>query len=79
MEHEGDSVTDCSWCTWNDPEMIGKGTGRLRNQRTSRDHPDYSITKIGQSPGDLRRLAVTQTPVKNHLLTLVRKTLKVVK
>ncbi len=33
------------------------------------------ITENGQntekSPGDLRRLAVTQTPVKNHLLTLM--------
>ena len=34
-----------------------------------RDHPDYSITKIGhnteKSPGDLRRLAVTQKPSAN--------------
>ena len=34
-----------------------------------------SIAKNGQnpetSPGDLRRLAVTQTPVKNHQLTLM--------
>ena len=29
-----------------------------------------------KSPGDLRRLVVTQTPVKNHQLTLVWKTLK---
>ena len=33
-----------------------------------------SITEIGQnnedSPGDLRRLAVTQTPVRNHQLRL---------
>ena len=29
-----------------------------------------------ESPGDFWRLAVTQTPVKNHLLTLLRKTLK---
>ena len=28
------------------------------------------------SPGDLRKLAVTQTPVKDHQLTLMRKTLK---
>ena len=39
-----------------------------------------SIAENGQnsetSPGDLRRLAVTQTPVKNHLLTLMWKTLK---
>ena len=39
---------------------------------------DYSITKIGQntekSPGDLRRLAVIQYSMKNHQLTLMRKT-----
>ena len=37
--------------------------------------PNDSIGKNGQnpetSPGDLRRLAVTQTPVKNHPLTLM--------
>ena len=41
----------------------------------SGDHPDYSITEIGQntekSPGDLRRLAVTQGPVGRHQLRLV--------
>ena len=50
---------------------------------TSGDHQDYSIIKMGQnmekSPGDLRRFAVTQTPGKNYLLTLVGKTLKGVK
>ena len=34
-----------------------------------------AFIKIGQntekSPGDLRRLAVTQTPVKDHQLTLI--------
>ena len=38
-----------------------------------------SIIEIGQntekSPGDLRRLAVTQSPVKDHQLTLMWKTL----
>ena len=47
--------------------------------RTSGDHPNYYIIENGQntekSPGDLRRLAVTQTPVKNHQLTLIWKTL----
>ena len=56
-------------------EIIPKGAGRHRNQWTSSDHPDYSIIKIRQntekSPGDLRRLAVTQTPVRNRQLTLV--------
>ena len=41
----------------------------------SEDHPNHGIIEIGQntekSPGDLRRLAVTQTPGKDHQLTLV--------
>ena len=65
MEHEDDS-----WSTWNNPLRIGKKIGGLGNKWASRDHPDYSIIKIGQNtekgPGDLRRLAVTQTLVKNH-------------
>ena len=50
-------------------------SGRLGNWRMGRDYPNDSIAKNGQnpetSPGDLRRLAVTQTPVKNHQLTLM--------
>ena len=41
------------------------------------DHTNYSITEIGQnikkSLGDMKRLAVTQTPVENDQLTLVWK------
>ena len=48
--------------------------GRLGSWRTGRDYPNDSIAEDGQnpetSPGDLRRLAVTQTPGKNHQLTL---------
>ena len=46
------------------------------NKRTSGDYPNYSIAKIGQNPGDLRRLAVTETPEKGHQLMVMRKTLK---
>ena len=65
------------------PIMIGvlgtitKGLlkGGLGSWRTGRDYPNDSIAKNGQnpetSPGDLRRLAVTQTPVKNHQPTLM--------
>ncbi len=46
----------------------------------SGDNPNYYIVLNGQntekSPGDLRRLAVTQTPVKDYQLTLVWKALK---
>ena len=62
MEHEGDRYTNCG------------------NKKTSRGHPDSSINKIGQNtkkiPGSLRRHDVTQTPARNHQLTLVWKTRK---
>ncbi len=55
--------------------MIDKETGGLGNKRTSGYHPNYSIIKIGlntkKNPGNLRRLAVIQIPVRNHLLTLM--------
>ena len=42
----------------------------LGNNGTNGDYPNYRIIEIGQntekSPGDLKRLAVTQTPVKDH-------------
>ena len=45
-----------------------------------RDYPNDTIAENGQnletSPGDLRRFAVNQTPVKNHQVTLIWKTLK---
>ena len=64
---------------------VNKGLVKgLRNvEIRARDNPNYSFTKICQNtqkrPGDLRGLAVTLTPVGNHQLTLVRKTLKGVK
>ena len=58
MEYESDSDTSYKWCTQNDPERLGKGTGKIGNRKTSREHSNYSITKIGQStensPGDLQ-------------------------
>ena len=79
MEHEGGSYTNCDWCFWYSNERIIKETGGLGIWRTIGDHPNYSIIENGQntekSPGDLKRLAVTQTPVKDHQLTLIRKTL----
>ena len=68
MKHEGDCDTNCGWCTF---QMIEKGTRRLVNKRTSGDHPDYSIIKITPktegSPGDLRRLAIVEIPVKKTI------------
>ena len=46
---------------------------------TNGDHPNYNIIENSQntekSPRDLRRLAVTQAPVKDHQLKLMGKTL----
>ena len=60
--------------------IIRSVIGGLGNKRMCGEHPNYSIIGIGQntekSPGDLRKLAVTQTPVRNHRLMLVWKTLK---
>ena len=75
MEHAGDNYTNCNWCVWNSNSGITKGTRGLGGGRTSGDHPNDSIVENCQntkkSPGDLRRLAVSQTSVKNHRLSLM--------
>ena len=75
MEHESDSDTNHNWNALYSHQRIGTGTEGLGNKRTSGDHPNYSIVEIGQktkkNPGDLKRLAATQTPVKGHQSTLV--------
>ena len=80
MEHEGGSDTNCNWCTRNGSQIFRKETGKVGNQRTRRDDPNYSIVKISQnteeSPGNLKRLVATVILVKDHLLTLVGKTRK---
>ena len=81
MEHEGDDYTNPDWCIRYSKKRIIEGTEGLGSWRTSGDHPNYTIVENGQntekSPGDLRRLAVTQTPVKDHQLMLMgKKTLK---
>ena len=54
---------------------ITKVTGGLGSWRRTGDHPNYYIIEDGQnpetSPGDFWRHAVTQTPVKDHQLTLM--------
>ena len=59
--------------------VIGKWTQGFRNKKTGGEHPNYNIVDLGQntkkSPEDLRRLTVTQSPVKDHQLTLMWKTL----
>ena len=62
-------------CFWYSHQRINKRTGGLGGRRTSGDHPNYYIIENGQNtgntPGDLRKLALTQTPVKNHQLKLI--------
>ena len=71
LEHEGDNDSNCNCCARYNLQRISKETGRRGNNRACGDHPEYSIIKIGlntkKSPGDLRRLAVTQTPVKKTI------------
>ena len=78
VEHEGDSDTNYNWRTWNGSQRFDKETGRLENRRTNRDHQVHHIVEIGQntekSPGHLRRLTITQIPVKDYQLTLMGKT-----
>ena len=79
VEHESDNYTNCDWGFWYSHQRIIKGTGGLKNKRMNGDHPNYYIIKNGQntekSPGDSKRFAITQTPVKDHHLTLVWTTL----
>ena len=71
---------NCDWYSWHSHQKIGTGTGGLGYNGMGRDCPNYNIIKIGenteQSTGDIRILAVTQTPVKKRQLTLMWKTLK---
>ena len=57
---------------------LTQGLENWKIKRMSRDHPNYSIIKNSQNPaensGDMRRFSITQTPVRNHRLTLTRKT-----
>ena len=70
VEHKSDDYISSNWCSCYSHQRIGTRTGELGNNRTGGDYPNYSIVEIGQntakSPGDLRKLAVTETPVKNH-------------
>ena len=74
MERESDNYTNCDWCFWHSHQRIIKGTEGLENKRSSGYYPNnYIIENIEnteKSPGDLRRHAVTQTPVKDHQLKL---------
>ena len=69
------SDTNCNWCSWYSHQRISTMTGKFGNKRTLGNHSPNSNAEIGKntekSPGDLRKLAVTQTQGKTHFLTLV--------
>ena len=79
VKDESNGYTNCRWCSRYGHQKIGTRTGGLGNKRTSGDSLNYSIVEIGQntekSPRDLRRLAVAQTPVKDHRERLIWETL----
>ena len=66
MGHEDDSDTVCNWGTWDNPKKIGKGIGKIGYKRISGDDSVIEMSQnSGKRPGDLRRFAATQTPVKD--------------
>ena len=70
--------TNYNCCSWYSRRKIITGTRGWGNKRTSWDHLNYNIFEIGQntekSPGDMVRLAVTQSLLKDHQLTQMGKT-----
>ena len=49
MEYEGDGNTNCNWCAWNNPQKIGKGTGRLGNKWTQTPEEKHQLTLVWKS------------------------------
>ena len=72
MEHEVDSDTNCNWSTV--PKSLKERLGEFEITGEIETITNYSIVEIDQNtekgPADPRRLAVTETPVKDHQLTL---------
>ena len=68
MIYEVQSDTNCNWRSWMGTPRFGKGASGVRHRSMIRDHTNYSIVDIGQntekSSGDVRRLDITQTPMK---------------
>ena len=68
MRHKSDGDTNCNWWAWYSHQKINNGTGGFGNKRASGDHSNCSIIKIGKntekSPGDMRRLGISQCPAR---------------
>ena len=69
MEHQTDSDNNCNWCTWNDPQRLGKEAGGVRNQRMNQDHPNYCIVEVSwnteKSPGVSSERSSANVGMKN--------------
>ena len=75
MEHEGDNYTNCDWCFWYSNWRILKGLEELEVGGRKETIQTTGLLRAEKSPGDLRRLAVTQTPMTDYQQTLMWKTL----
>ena len=71
-EHESNDDTNCNWCTWNDLQRVGTGTGKVGNQRMDRDHLNLLrwtriLRRVLETGGDLQsfRPPSTKADVKN--------------
>ncbi len=53
MEHEGDGDTNGYWCTWNNPQMIGK---RSKDLEIRKQEETILTTALLRSAGILRRI-----------------------
>ena len=67
---EADSDISCSLYAWNSHQRVGKETEGIGDQRKNQDHIDQT-REARILRRDLKRLLVTQTPVRDHQLKLV--------
>ena len=82
VDNETDHDTNYNGYSCYSYQSIDKATRIRGKKKLSGANPNYSIIKNGQNTegrsGDLRRFAVTETPVRNHQSTLVWKTRKAI-
>ena len=62
-KHECAGDSNFNWFTGNGPYMLGKGIGKIKNERKNQDYSDYSIVETEKRP-------------EYHMLALVRKARK---
>ena len=55
MEREGDSGTNCSWCSRNDPQRLGKRLESMENSGRI-ETINTTATPDGKTPENLMRL-----------------------